>query len=306
MLTALDKKLLKEVADLHEDPPPGAYNIRKDGEGVDRHTMPGIEITSKTDEPGIDVLVEPEKKGTVHIPVLLTEPGYNDLVYNTIDIGANADILLVAGCGIHNSGGEKSQHDGIHTINVRRGARLRYVEKHFGEGQGGGERVLNPKTVIYVEEGAYVELELVQIRGVDHTVRVTEGEIEAGGQVVMFERLLTDKEQYAESEVELKLKGRDSNSRVVSRSVAKGSSTQIFKPRLIASGKGKGHVECDSIIMDEAVVRSIPEIWAEHAEAELVHEAAIGKIAGDQLLKLMALGLTPEEAEEKIISGFLA
>jgi len=305
MLTALDKRLLKEIADLHEEPP-GAYNIRKDGKGVDRHSMPGIEVIPKEDKPGLDVLVEPGKKGTVHIPVLLTEANQNDLVYNTIDIGANADILLVAGCGIHNPGGGKAQHDGIHYITVRKGARLRYVEKHFGEGEESGEKVLNPKTVLKVEEGAYVELELVQIRGVDHTVRTTEGEIEAGGQVVMFERLLTDGKQTAESDVELKLMGDESTTRIISRSVAQDNSTQVFRPRVVAYGRGKGHVECDSIIMNEAVVRSVPEIWAENSEAELVHEAAIGKIAGEQLLKLMALGLTAEEAEEKIISGFLA
>ncbi len=304
MLTALDKKILKEVADLH-DQPPGAFNIRKDGEGIDRRSLPGIEIIPKKDKPGIDIIVEAGKTGTVHIPVILTSTDLQDLVYNTIEIGEGADILLVAGCGIHNPGSGKSQHDGVHEINIRKNARLRYVEKHFGEGEGTGQRVLNPKTVIRVEEKAYAELELVQIRGVDTTSRVTEANVEAGGQLVMFERLLTDGKQFAESVMVVKLSGTASAARIVSRSVAQGSSRQIFKPQLIAYAPAKGHVECDSIIMDQAVVRSIPEIWAEHAEAELVHEAAIGKIAGEQLMKLMALGLTPEEAEEKIISGFL-
>ncbi len=305
MLTALDKRLLKEVADLHRDPP-GAYNIRKDGQGIDRHSLPGVEINPKEGEPGIDVLVEPGKEGTVHIPVLLTESDQSDLVYNTIDIGAEADILLVAGCGIHNPGGGTAQHDGLHTITVRKGARLRYVEKHFGEGEGEGERILNPKTEIMVEEGAYVELELVQIRGVDHTVRSTMAQIKPTGQLVMFERMLTDGEQSAESDIEVKLYGDECVARAVSRSVAQDRSRQIFRPRLIAYGRGRGRVECDSIIMGEASIRSIPEIAAEHAEAELAHEAAIGKIAGDQMMKLMALGLTSEEAEEKIISGFLS
>ncbi len=304
MLTALDKKLLKEVADLHETPS-GAFNIRKDGKGFDRQSVPGIEIAPKKDKPGIDVIVEAGVTGTVHIPVILTSSDLHDLVYNTIEIGEGADILLVAGCGIHNPGSQTAQHDGVHEINVRRNARLRYVEKHFGEGEGGGKRVLNPKTVLSLEEDAYAELELVQIRGVDTTTRVTEVNIAAGGQLFMFERLLTDEEQFAESEMVVKLLGENSAARIVSRSVAQGSSRQIFKPQLIAYSLSKGHVECDSIIMDQAVVRSIPEIWAEHAEAELVHEAAIGKIAGEQLMKLMALGLTPEEAEEKIISGFL-
>ncbi len=305
MLTALDRRILKEVADLHKDPP-GAYNIRKDGQAVDRQSLPGIEVVPKKEEPGLDVLVEPGKKGTVHIPVLLTETGQSDLVYNTIDIGENADILLVAGCGIHNPGEGQAQHDGIHTITVRRGARLRYVEKHFGEGEGKGERILNPKTEVMVEEEAYVEMELIQIRGVDHTVRLTEAVVKAAGQIVMFERLLTDGSQSAESDVELKLYGEESAARIISRSVARGKSHQVFRPRVIAYGPGKGHVECDSIIMDKATIRSVPEIWAEDAAAELVHEAAIGKIAGEQLMKLMALGLTAEEAEERIISGFLA
>ena len=304
MLTALDKKLLKEVADLH-DKPSGAFNIRKDGKGLDRRSVPGIEISPKKDKPGIDVIVEPGVTGTVHIPVILTSSDLQDLVYNTIEIGEGADILLVAGCGIHNPGDQTAQHDGIHEVNVRRNARLRYVEKHFGEGQGSGKRVLNPKTVLSLEEGAYAELELVQIRGVDTTTRVTEVNIAAGGQLFMFERLLTDEEQFAESAMVVKLLGEGGAARIVSRSVAQGKSRQIFKPQLIAYAHARGHVECDSIIMDQAVVRSIPEIWAEHAEAELVHEAAIGKIAGEQLMKLMALGLTPEEAEEKIISGFL-
>ncbi len=304
MLTALDKKLLKEVADLHEMPP-GAFNIRKDGQGLEKRSLPGIEIIPKKDKPGIDIVVAAGKTGTVHIPVILTSTDLKDLVYNTIEIGEGADVTLVAGCGIHNPGSGTSQHDGVHEINVRKNARLRYVEKHFGEGQGAGKRVLNPKTVLLVAEKASAELELVQIRGVDNTTRVTEATVEAGGQLVMFERLLTDDEQYAESNMVVKLVGEASSARIVSRSVAQGASRQIFKPQLIATALARGHVECDSIIMDRAVVRSIPEIWAEHAGAELVHEAAIGKIAGEQLLKLMALGLTPEEAEEKIISGFL-
>lgn len=304
MLTALDKRLLEEVAALHGEPP-GAFNIRKDGQGIERRSLEGIEIRPKKDQPGIDVIVEAGKTGTVHIPVIMTETDLSDLVYNKIDIGEGADITLVAGCGIHNPGRGKAQHDGVHEIFVRRGARLVYTEKHFGEGDQGGERVLNPKTVLVIEEDAYAELELVQIGGVDHTDRVTEVEVRAGGRLVMFERLLTDKEQTANSDVLVKLMAEESAARIVSRSVAKGFSKQSFFPRLLAHGPGRGHVECDSIIMDSSTVRSVPEIWAENAEAELVHEAAIGKIAGEQLIKLMALGLTEEEAEEAIISGFL-
>jgi len=304
MLNALDKKLLEEVADLHGEPP-GAFNIRKDGQGIERRSLEGIEINPKKDQPGIDVIVAEGKEGTVHIPVIMTETDLSDLVYNKIDIGAGANITLVAGCGIHNPGSGDAQHDGVHEIIVRKNARLIYTEKHFGEGEEGGKRVLNPKTVLVVEEGGYAELELVQIRGVDHTNRVTEVEVKAGGRLVMYERLLTDGNQTANSDIVVKLMEEESAARIVSRSVAQGSSKQSFFPRLLAYGPGRGHVECDSIIMDQATVRSVPEIWAENSEAELVHEAAIGKIAGEQLIKLMALGLTEEEAEEAIISGFL-
>lgn len=305
MWNALDKKLLEEIAGLHGIPT-GAFNIRKDGKGIERSSGEGVEITPNKDKTGIDVVVKPGTKQTVHIPVIITRSGLIDEVYNRIEIGAGADIYLVAGCGIHNPGDEPSRHDGIHEIFVRKGARLHYVEKHYGEGRGKGHRILNPKTVLLVEEGAYVELELLQIRGVDDTVRITEARVEGNGGVNMFERLLTAGEQTALSEVKISLMGDDSTARIISRSVAQESSQQIFKFRLIAYRRGRGHVECDSIIMDRAVVRSIPEIWAENSEAELIHEAAIGKIAGEQLLKLMALGLTKAEAEEAIISGFLA
>lgn len=304
MLNALDKKLLQEVADLKGDPP-GAYNIRKDGQGVQRHSLPGIEIVPKKDKPGIDILVTKGATGTVHIPVIMTATDQVDLVYNTIEIGPGADIELVAGCGIHNPGHGEARHDGVHEINVRSGARLRYTEKHYGEGEGEGRRVLNPKTVMLIEDWGYAELELVQIRGVDDTARETEVRVEDNGRLVMFERMLTHGKQSACSDVVVSLMGDGSAARIISRSVGQGHSRQVFQPRLIAYGNGRGHVECDSIIMDQAVIRSVPEIWAESSGAELVHEAAIGKIAGEQMTKLMALGLTQEEAEEAIIGGFL-
>lgn len=304
LLSALDRKLLREIAGLHGDPP-GAFNIRKDGRAIERRSLPGIDVTPKQDRPGIEVRVAAGREGAVHIPVLLTETGREDLVYNTIEIGPGADILLVAGCGIHNPGARAARHDGVHEIFVRRGARLRYSEKHYGEGTGAGRRILNPKTILLIEEGARAELELVQIRGVDDTVRVTEAAVEAGGSLVMFERLLTGGDQSARSGVAVKLNGDDSTARIVSRSVARDRSSQVFRFRLIASGRGRGRVECDSIIMDRATVRSVPEIWAKNSAAELVHEAAIGKLAGEQLVKLMSLGLTEQEAEETIIGGFL-
>jgi len=304
MLTALDKKLLQETAGLEEEPP-GAYNIRKDGKGIERRSLPGISINPKKDKPGIDVIVEEGKSGVIHIPVIMTTTNQKDLVYNTIEIGAGADIELIAGCGIHNPGHGEMRHDGIHEIIVRRGGRLRYSEKHYGEGDGEGKRILNPKTILVIEEDCYVEMELVQIRGVDDTLRETEARIGSGSYLGIFERVLTDGTQSAHSDMIINLMGDDSTARIISRSVGQGKSRQTFRPCLAAFARGRGHVECDSIIMDQAVIRSIPEIRAESAEAELVHEAAIGKLAGDQITKLMTLGLTEEEAGDAIINGFL-
>ena len=304
MLTVKDQALLQKVAGL-EKTPSGAFNIRKDGRALEHRSASGIEVRPKEGRAGIDLLVEPGAEGTVHLPVILTQAGLSDSVYNTIEIGAGAKILIIAGCGIHNPGHAEARHDGIHQIFVRRGASLRYQEKHYGEGVGEGKRVLNPKTEILVEEGARAELELIQIEGVDDTLRDTKARVEAGGRLSIFERLLTDGTQEARSDAVVELLGAESTARIISRSVARGSSKQFFQPRLVARGPGRGHIECDSMISDQAVVRSVPEIWAEDAAAELVHEATIGRIAGDQLIKLMALGLSEEEAEEKIISGFL-
>ncbi len=304
-LSAVDKKILQEVASLH-DVPQGAYNIRKDGEGISRKSTENIEIQVKKDNPGIDIIVKPGTKNeSVHIPVLVTRTGINDLVYNTFEIGEEADVTVVAGCGIHNTGSEEARHDGIHTIYVRKGARLRYVEKHYGEGEGTGSNILNPKTIIEIEEGGMAEMELVQIRGVDHTVRVTEANLYKNASLIMIERLLTHGDQVAKSDVIVNLLGEDSFTQVTSRTVAQENSEQVFYPRVIAKAKSRGYVECDSIIMDKARVRSVPEIAAYHAEAELTHEAAIGKIAGEQMLKLMSLGLSEKEAVEKILEGFL-
>lgn len=304
-LSAVDKKILEEVASLH-DVPQGAYNIRRDGEGISRQSTENIEIRVKTDKPGIDIIVKPGTKNeSVHIPVLVTKSGVNDLVYNTFEIGEGADVMVVAGCGIHNSGSEETRHDGIHTVYVRKGARLHYVEKHYGEGDGTGGKVLNPKTVIEIEEGGMAELEMVQIRGVDHTVRVTEANLHKDASLIIVERLLTHGRQIARSDVVVNLLGEGSFTQVTSRTVAQDDSEQIFYPRVIAHAKSQGYVECDSIIMDRAKVRSVPEIAAYHAEAELTHEAAIGKIAGEQMLKLMSLGLSEKEAVDKILEGFL-
>ena len=304
-LNAVDERLLKEIADLH-GVPAGAYNIRKNGVALARESRQGITIASKTDKPGIDITIEPGVTNqSVHIPVILTAGGFNDLVYNTFEVGAGADVLIVAGCGIHNAGGDKSQHDGIHEFFVRRGAKIRYVEKHYGEGSGSGERVLNPVTILHLEEGARAELELIQIRGINHSLRKTEVHVAARGSLLMNERLLTHADQRVVSEIAVHLEGEDSSGEVLSRSVAQDSSTQIFKVGLIGYTRCKGHVACDSIIMDRADIRSQPELWAKDAAAELTHEAAIGKLAGDQIVKLMIFGLTEEEAVRTLLEGYL-
>jgi Fe-S cluster assembly scaffold protein SufB len=304
-LTAIDQELLKTVADLHKIPV-GAFNIRKDGQGIQRQSSHHIEVRPKQDRPGIDVIVAPGTKNeAVHIPVLITLSGVIDVVYNTIEIGEGSDVTVVAGCGIHNPGSKKSQHDGIHEIIVRRGARMRYVEKHYGEGEGTGERVLNPKTILIMEKDSTVEMELTQIKGVDSTVRETKAKVAEGASLAITERLLTHGRQEAISEMLIELEGDGSSARVVSRSVAKDSSVQIFRPNVIARARARGHVECDSIIMDKGRISSSPAISAEHPDAQLTHEAAIGRIAEEQLIKLMTLGLSEKEAEDVILRGFL-
>ncbi|OPX88390.1 MAG: FeS cluster assembly protein SufB [Pelotomaculum sp. PtaB.Bin104] len=305
MLSALDKHMLETVADLH-DIPQGAYNIRKNGQGISRNSTAKIEIRPKADKPGIDIIIKPGTKNeSVHIPVILTADGLEDLVYNTFDIGEGADVLIVAGCGIHNPGEKTSRHDGIHNFIVRKGARVRYVEKHYGEGEEQGKKILNPKTIVEVEEDGYAEMELVQISGVDDTKRDTEARLHKNAQLVITERMLTDGDQTAESRMTVELLGPDSTTRIISRSVARDNSKQIFYPAAVGMNRCRAHVQCDAIIMDQAQIRSIPEIAANHADAQLVHEAAIGKIAGEQLIKLMTMGLYEAEAEETILKGFL-
>lgn len=305
MLNALDRLMLEKVADLHEIPQ-GAYNIRKNGEGIQRNTTANIDIVTKEDKSGIDVIVKPYTKGeSIHIPVIVTEENINDVVYNTFEIGEYSDVLVVAGCGIHNSGDSKSQHDGIHNFLVRKGARLKYVEKHYGQGNGKGQRILNPKTIIEVEEGAFVELELVQIKGIDYTKRDTEILLKDNAKIVITERLLTYQDQEAESNITVVLSGNDSSAQIISRSVAQGNSKQVFYYDMAGRNKCRGHIQCDAIIMHNAQVISTPRISAYHSEAQLVHEAAIGRIESEQLIKLMSMGLTEKEAEDTILKGFL-
>ena len=306
MLNEIQKRILQEVADMANIPAQGAVNIRSDGKKAYRQNTKNITIESKTDKDGIDIRIAPGTKAEhVYIPVVVTESGRHDVVYNDFFIGEGADVQIVAGCGIHNCGDCDSEHDGVHTFHVGKNAKVTYVEKHYGEGEGTGKRILNPQTILYLEEGATVTLETVQIRGVDDTKRYTKAVVGEGAEFIVQEKLLTHGSQKAESEMDVFLNGADSKTRVISRSVAQDDSVQIFYPRVEGNCPCFGHVSCDAIIMGEARVRAIPEITCNHVDAGLIHEAAIGKIAGEQILKLMTLGLTAEEAEEKILEGFL-
>ena len=301
----IQKRLLAEIADLHSVPE-GAYNIRANGEGAGRQSTANIEITSKTDRSGIDIHIKPGTKNeSVHIPVVLSQSGLKETVYNDFYIGDDCDVVIVAGCGISNCGNQDSQHDGVHRFFVGKNSHVKYVEKHYGEGDGTGKRILNPVTEVYQQENSSVEMEMVQIKGVDSTVRTTKSELAAGASIVVRERLMTHGKQVAKSIYDTYLNGENSSADVVSRSVARDESYQDFNSRIVGNAACKGHTECDAIIMDKARVLATPTLEANNIDAALVHEAAIGKIAGEQLIKLMTLGLTAEEAEEQIINGFL-
>ena len=298
--------MLEKISGL-KSKPDGAYNIRLDGKGAERHSSAHISITPKEDKPGIDIRIAPGTKGeTTFIPVVVTKSGLEDMVYNDFFIGEDCDVTIIAGCGIHNCGCDDSKHNGIHTFYVGKNARVSYVEVHYGAGDGTGGRILNPSTIAYLEEGAAIVMDTSQIGGVDSTKRYTK--IVANGdhsEVMLTEKLMTHGEQFANSDVDIVLNGAETRARVISRSVAKDQSRQVFHPNVEGNAPCFGHVQCDSIIMGGARVQSIPAITANHVDASLVHEAAIGKIAGDQILKLETLGFTPEEAEEKILEGFL-
>lgn len=301
----IDKELLKEISDL-EGTTKGAYNIRKNGKGIERQITENINIVTKTDKQGIDIFVKENTKFEfVHIPVIITESGLNDVVYNDFYIGKNANVVIIAGCGIHNDHHEDSRHDGIHRFFLSEGAKVKYIEKHYGEGEGTGKRVLNPVTEVHLKSGSSLEMESTQIKGVDSTIRVTKGILEDNTNFVVSEKIMTHGKQIAKTEFEVELNGENASTHVTSRSVAVDNSVQEFKSNVIGNSKCFGHVECDAIIKDNAKVVAIPEIIANNVEANLIHEAAIGKIAGEQLTKLMTLGLSEKEAEEQIIRGFL-
>lgn len=304
-LDSIELNLLKQIADI-EKTPMGAYNIRENGKGILRNTTSNIDIITKIDKSGIDIVIKPNTKNeSVHIPVILTQGGFNDVVYNDFYIGENADVVIVAGCGIHNNSCQTAEHDGIHTFHLEKNAKVKYIEKHYGEGTGTGSKILNPQTIIYLEDGSTLEMETVQIEGVTKTIRETKAELGANTNLVITERIMTAKDQVAKTIFDVNLNGENSSVHVASRSIAKDTSTQEFISNVNGNNKCFGHVECDAIIMDKAKVISTPKIVANHIDSSLVHEAAIGKIAGEQLVKLMTLGLTEKEAEEQIINGFL-
>ena len=301
----LEKDMLEKIADIHSVPE-GAYNIRSNGKLESRNTTANIDIVTKKDKPGIDIIIKPHTKNeSVHIPVILSQSGLNDMVYNDFYIGEGADVVIVAGCGIHNCGTDTSEHDGIHTFFIGKDAKVKYIEKHYGEGDGTGEKILNPTTIVHIDEGGYMEMETTQIKGVDSTIRDTSADLKDRATLVIREKIMTHGNQTAETNFKVELNGEDSSANVISRSVAKGNSRQVYNSRICGNNKCYGHTECDAILMDNGKVNAIPALEANDLDASLIHEAAIGKIAGEQLIKLMTLGLTEKEAEEQIVNGFM-
>ncbi len=304
-LETVDEKLLNEISDYNGEFK-GAYNIRKNGKGIQRQVTENINIVTKTDKPGIDIIVKPNTKFEfVHIPVILTESGLKDVVYNDFFIGKDANVIIIAGCGIHNDHHKNSQHDGIHRFFLEEGAKVKYIEKHYGEGSGDGKRILNPVTEVYLKSGSSMEMEAVQIKGVDSAIRETKGVLEDNTNFVVTEKIMTHGKQSAQTCFDVQLNGENASTHVTSRSVATEDSYQHFTSKIYGNSKCFAHSECDAIIKDNAKVKATPEITANNVDANLIHEAAIGKIAGEQLTKLMTLGLSEKEAEEQIITGFL-
>lgn len=304
-INQMDKDLLNEVSNL-ENITKGAYNIRKNGVGIERKVTENVNIVTKADKPGIDIYVKENTKFEfIHIPVILTESGLNDLVYNDFYIGKNANVVIIAGCGIHNDHHKDARHDGIHRFFLEDGAKVKYIEKHYGEGNGEGKRILNPVTEVYLKTGSSMEMESSQIKGVDSTIRETKGELEANTNFVVSEKIMTHGKQFAKTIFDVQLNGENASTHVTSRSVATDESEQLFVSKIYGNNKSFAHSECDAIIKDKAKVTATPEITANNVEANLIHEAAIGKIAGEQLIKLMTLGLSEKEAEDEIINGFL-
>ena len=304
-MNGIEKDLLKIIADM-DGATGGAFNIRANGSLAERHVTENVDIRNKTDKDGIDIVIRPGTKGeTIHIPVIISERGVSDLVYNDFIIGDDCDVTIMAGCGIHNCGSEESRHDGIHSFFVGKNAKVKYIERHYGEGDGTGGKNMNPTTVVNIAEGGYMEMETSQIKGIDNTNRITRATLDADATLIIREKLMTHGTQRADTDFSVDLNGENSSANVVSRSVATDNSVQVYRSNINGNSKCHGHTECDAIIMGDARVSAIPEINANHIDASLIHEAAIGKIAGEQLIKLMTLGLSEQQAEEEIVNGFL-
>lgn len=301
----MQKHLLKEVAAL-DALPVGAYNIRSNGKSAARNTTAEIDIVTKEDKQGIDVIIKPGTKNkSVHIPVIISQTGLKELVYNDFFVGEDCDVTIIAGCGISNCGGEDSEHDGVHSFFVKKNSRVKYIEKHYGEGTGRGKRLMNPSTVVELGENSTMEMETSQIGGIDDTVRITRAKLEENASLIVHDKILTEGDQKAKAELAVQLNGDGSTCDMISRGVARGQSHQEVVISIDGNAACSGHAECDSIIMEKGVIVATPRLTATNVDAALIHEAAIGKIAGEQLTKLMTMGLDEKEAEEMIIRGFL-
>lgn len=304
-MNTIQTSVLEKVAGIQKAPREGAYNIRVNGKSVGFHSTDNVTIELREDGKGMNIYIKDGTHETVHIPVIISATGHQEIVYNDFYVGKDADVHIVAGCGIHNDGGQKAQHDGVHSFHLSENARVKYVENHYGEGDGNGENILNPVTNVYMKSSSYMEMDTVQIEGVDSTKRETNAQMGDDTTLVIREKLMTHGKQFAETAFNVELNGENASTNVVSRSVAKDDSEQVFLSKINGNNACTGHSECDAIIMDNACVRAIPEITANHVDAQLIHEAAIGKIAGEQIVKLTTLGLTEEEAEQQIVNGFL-
>jgi len=301
----LEKRMLKEVAEL-DSLPVGAFNIRNNGTSAARNSTANIDIESREDGQGINIYIKDGTKNeSCHIPVIISKSGHKETVFNEFFIGEDCDVTIVAGCGISNCGGHDSQHDGVHSFHVGKNSRVKYVEKHYGEGTGTGKRFMNPTTEVELLEGSTMEMDTSQIAGINDTHRVTKATIGPGATLLLHDKILTNQDQTASAEMIISLDGEDSKCDIVSRGVAKDTSKQDVIIDISGNAKCSGHAECDSIIMDKGIIIATPKLAATNVDASLIHEAAIGKIAGEQITKLMTLGLTEQEAEQKIIEGFL-
>lgn len=304
-MNKITEELLKQVSD-YKGEFKGAYNIREDGGCVGRQSLEHIKIESKPDGSGLEIHISPEaQKETVYIPACVTRGNVNDLVYNDFFVGEGADVTIVAGCGVHTDNEGEAEHDGIHRFFLEKGAHVLYKEKHVGTGAGIGLKKINPVTDMELKEDAVMEMDTIQIGGVDLTKRSTKAVLGARAKLIIHERIMTDGEEQASTDFEVEMQGEDSGVDLISRSVAKDHSYQEYHSKIRGNCRCTGHSECDAILIGEGKVNAAPELFAGDIDASLIHEAAIGKIAGEQIVKLRTLGLTEEEAEKKIVEGFL-